>query len=157
MVSTYFIPLTCLAITYSLVGRKLWSSSTIGEPTPRQLEVVEAKKKVTSLDDVMLPHVLMTCDDVCELIAGGTDVGCCCRHLRSVLAPHSHLLSRGNSSFTSQHQALHSTRVPRHLLGCHEQLHVQPNHLLLDEQNVRQFTSIFFLNNIFSDVTISSE
>jgi len=42
----YVIPLVILAVTYSIVGRRLWGSQTIGERLPGQAETVRSKRRV---------------------------------------------------------------------------------------------------------------
>jgi len=42
----YIIPLVILALTYSVVGRRLWGSQAIGEQLPGQAETVRSKRRV---------------------------------------------------------------------------------------------------------------
>ncbi|KAJ9575714.1 hypothetical protein L9F63_007422, partial [Diploptera punctata] len=42
---TYLVPVTAMAICYTLMGRELWGSRTIGELTQRQTESIKSKRK----------------------------------------------------------------------------------------------------------------
>ena len=42
----YVVPLAVLALTYSLVGRRLWGNQAIGERLPGQAETVRSKRRV---------------------------------------------------------------------------------------------------------------
>lgn len=42
----YIIPLVILALTYSVVGRRLWGGQAIGEHLPGQAEMVRSKRRV---------------------------------------------------------------------------------------------------------------
>lgn len=44
---TYGIPMVVMIICYSIMGRELWGSKSIGENTERQTESVKSKKKVS--------------------------------------------------------------------------------------------------------------
>lgn len=44
---TYGIPMVVMIICYSVMGRELWGSQSIGENTERQTESVKSKKKVS--------------------------------------------------------------------------------------------------------------
>lgn len=44
---TYGIPMVVMIICYSVMGRELWGSKSIGENTERQTESVKSKKKVS--------------------------------------------------------------------------------------------------------------
>lgn len=46
LVLTYVMPMLVMVVCYTLMGRELWGSQSIGEHTDRQLESVIAKKKV---------------------------------------------------------------------------------------------------------------
>lgn len=43
---TYIIPMTVMAICYTLMGRKLWGSKSIGEHTQHQKDSMKSKRKV---------------------------------------------------------------------------------------------------------------
>lgn len=45
---TYGIPMVVMIICYSIMGRELWGSQSIGENTERQTESVKSKKKVSN-------------------------------------------------------------------------------------------------------------
>ncbi|XP_071449414.1 tachykinin-like peptides receptor 86C [Hetaerina americana] len=46
---TYAMPLTVMAACYSLTGRVLWGSGSIGEMTPRQAQAISTKRKVVRM------------------------------------------------------------------------------------------------------------
>lgn len=46
LVLTYGVPMFFMVVCYTLMGRELWGSQSIGEHTERQRESVMAKKKV---------------------------------------------------------------------------------------------------------------
>jgi len=46
LVLTYGIPIVVMLFCYSLMGRELWGSRSIGERTERQIEAMKSKKKV---------------------------------------------------------------------------------------------------------------
>ncbi|XP_046390625.1 tachykinin-like peptides receptor 86C [Ischnura elegans] len=46
---TYAMPLTVMAVCYSLTGRVLWGSGSIGEMTPRQAQAISTKRKVVRM------------------------------------------------------------------------------------------------------------
>lgn len=50
LVVTYVIPMLVMVVCYTLMGRELWGSQSIGEHTERQRESVKAKKKVNYLN-----------------------------------------------------------------------------------------------------------
>jgi len=56
--------------------------------------------------------------------------------IRRLLAAATRLLRRGQSVPGRHPSSVDPARLSRHLLGRHEQRHVQPNHLLLDERQV---------------------
>lgn len=43
---TYLGPVVAMAICYTLMGRELWGSKSIGEQTQRQLDNIKSKRKV---------------------------------------------------------------------------------------------------------------
>ncbi|KAL1398878.1 hypothetical protein pipiens_008616, partial [Culex pipiens pipiens] len=45
LILTYGIPMLIMIVCYSLMGRELWGSRSIGEHTERQLESMKSKKK----------------------------------------------------------------------------------------------------------------
>lgn len=47
LILTYFLPIISMTVTYSRVGIELWGSKTIGEYTPRQVENVRSKRRVS--------------------------------------------------------------------------------------------------------------
>ncbi|XP_071446336.1 tachykinin-like peptides receptor 86C [Hetaerina americana] len=46
---TYAMPLTVIVACYSLTGRVLWGSGSIGEMTPRQAQAISTKRKVVRM------------------------------------------------------------------------------------------------------------
>lgn len=56
MILTYFLPVISMTATYSRVGLELWGSKAIGEYTPRQVENVKSKRRVSNI--VAGPHAL---------------------------------------------------------------------------------------------------
>ncbi|XP_046391631.1 tachykinin-like peptides receptor 86C [Ischnura elegans] len=46
---TYVMPLAVIAACYSLTGRVLWGSGSIGEMTPRQAQAISTKRKVVRM------------------------------------------------------------------------------------------------------------
>lgn len=46
LVLTYGIPMLIMVVCYSVMGRVLWGSKSIGEHTQRQIESIKSKKKV---------------------------------------------------------------------------------------------------------------
>ncbi|KAF2367701.1 G protein-coupled receptor rhodopsin-like [Trinorchestia longiramus] len=59
---TYVLPMGCMAVTYAKMGRLLWGSETVGEPTPGQRDTLRAKRKV-----VKMMIVVVTMFGVCWL------------------------------------------------------------------------------------------
>lgn len=49
LVLTYGIPMIIMVVSYSIMGRELWGSRSIGEQTQRQKEAVKSKKKVRNI------------------------------------------------------------------------------------------------------------
>lgn len=47
LVLTYGIPMLVMIVCYTLMGKELWGSQSIGEHTQRQTESVKSKKKVS--------------------------------------------------------------------------------------------------------------
>jgi tachykinin-like receptor len=47
LVVTYLAPVVAMAVCYTLMGRELWGSKSIGEQTQRQLDNIKSKKKVS--------------------------------------------------------------------------------------------------------------
>lgn len=45
---TYLIPMMVMAVCYTLMGRKLWGSKSIGELTQYQKESMKSKRKVSA-------------------------------------------------------------------------------------------------------------
>ncbi|XP_062702608.1 tachykinin-like peptides receptor 86C [Aedes albopictus] len=56
LILTYGIPMLIMIVCYSLMGRELWGSRSIGEHTERQLESMKSKKKVSVLRSKVLIH-----------------------------------------------------------------------------------------------------
>jgi tachykinin-like receptor len=46
---TYLVPVTAMAVCYTLMGRELWGSRSIGELTRRQSEAIKSKRKVSDV------------------------------------------------------------------------------------------------------------
>lgn len=46
LVLTYAIPMFIMIVCYTIMGRVLWGSQSIGEHTQRQIESIKSKKKV---------------------------------------------------------------------------------------------------------------
>lgn len=46
LILTYGIPMLVMVVCYTLMGKELWGSQSIGEHTERQKESVKSKKKV---------------------------------------------------------------------------------------------------------------
>ncbi|GFG38803.1 hypothetical protein Cfor_02815, partial [Coptotermes formosanus] len=46
---TYLVPVTAMAVCYTLMGRELWGSRSIGELTQRQAESIKSKRKVVRM------------------------------------------------------------------------------------------------------------
>jgi tachykinin-like receptor len=44
---TYLVPVTAMAVCYTLMGRELWGSRSIGELTQRQMDSIKSKRKVS--------------------------------------------------------------------------------------------------------------
>lgn len=49
LVLTYGIPMLIMLVCYTLMGKELWGSKSIGEHTQRQTESVKSKKKVSKI------------------------------------------------------------------------------------------------------------
>lgn len=64
--------------------------------------------------------------------------------IRRVLASIPHLLHSGVIRAADHRNQIHPGGVPGHLLARHVKLHVQSNHLLLDELPVRPTTNSIF-------------
>jgi len=45
---TYLVPVTAMVVCYTLMGRELWGSRSIGELTQRQAESIKSKRKVSN-------------------------------------------------------------------------------------------------------------
>ena len=78
------------------------------------------------------------------LCAGGEDDDCGCVDICRVLAAISHVLHSDVIHAANHQRQLHPGSVPGHLLARHVELHVQPDHLLLDELQVRPSTNSTF-------------
>ncbi|XP_054263186.1 tachykinin-like peptides receptor 86C isoform X1 [Macrosteles quadrilineatus] len=46
---TYLVPVVAMAVCYTLMGRELWGSKSIGEQTQRQLDAIKSKRKVVRM------------------------------------------------------------------------------------------------------------
>lgn len=46
---TYLLPMVVMAICYTLMGKELWGSRSIGELTQRQIDSMNSKKKVSQI------------------------------------------------------------------------------------------------------------
>lgn len=46
LVLTYGVPMLIMIVCYTIMGRVLWGSQSIGEHTQRQIESIKSKKKV---------------------------------------------------------------------------------------------------------------
>ncbi|KAF7276113.1 hypothetical protein GWI33_010910 [Rhynchophorus ferrugineus] len=46
---TYIVPMTLMSLCYTIMGKVLWGSRSIGEMTQRQLESIRSKRKVNGL------------------------------------------------------------------------------------------------------------
>ena len=46
---TYLLPLSCMAICYTRMGRKLWSKHTLGEMTESVIRCRQSKQKVVKM------------------------------------------------------------------------------------------------------------
>lgn len=46
---TYGCPMLVMVVCYTLMGRELWGSRSIGEHTERQLEAMKSKRKVVRM------------------------------------------------------------------------------------------------------------
>ena len=55
---TYLIPITVMAVCYTLMGRKLWGSKSIGEHTQHQKESIKSKRKVNYQTSSFFNHVV---------------------------------------------------------------------------------------------------
>lgn len=53
LVLTYGIPMLIMVVSYTIMGKELWGSRSIGEQTQRQKEAVKSKKKVRILFDAI--------------------------------------------------------------------------------------------------------
>ncbi len=47
LVSTYIIPLGCMALCYARMGANLWGTEMVGEETPALMKSRQSKQKVT--------------------------------------------------------------------------------------------------------------
>lgn len=45
---TYIIPLAVMAVCYTIMGKELWGSKTIGQMTQRHMESIKSKRKVSN-------------------------------------------------------------------------------------------------------------
>ena len=70
------------------------------------------------------------------ILSGGEDDDDCGRDIRCLLAAATHLFPGDQPVRVDCGPVLHPTCLSGHLLACHEQLHVQPHHILLDECQV---------------------
>ena len=69
-------------------------------------------------------------------LAGCKDDDRRCYHFLPVLAAHARVLPGDERVPAGDPLPQHPPDLHRHLLAGHEQLHVQPHHLLLDERQV---------------------
>lgn len=44
---TYIVPLAVMAVCYTIMGKELWGSKTIGQMTQRHMESIKSKRKVS--------------------------------------------------------------------------------------------------------------
>ncbi|CAG0879123.1 unnamed protein product, partial [Darwinula stevensoni] len=59
---TYAIPMIVMTFAYTLIARKLWGSTSIGECTQRQLDSISSKRKVnlpSPMDDFQVVKMMM--------------------------------------------------------------------------------------------------
>lgn len=49
LIVTYGVPMLVMVVCYTIMGKVLWGSQSIGEHTQRQIESIKAKKKVCDL------------------------------------------------------------------------------------------------------------
>ncbi|XP_027847242.1 tachykinin-like peptides receptor 86C isoform X2 [Aphis gossypii] len=56
---TYIIPLTVMAVCYTIMGRELWGSKTIGQMTQRHVESIKSKRKVVRMFAVVVTIFLI--------------------------------------------------------------------------------------------------
>lgn len=49
LIVTYGVPMLVMVVCYTIMGKVLWGSQSIGEHTQRQIESIKAKKKVWDL------------------------------------------------------------------------------------------------------------
>lgn len=49
LIVTYGVPMLVMVVCYTIMGKVLWGSQSIGEHTQRQIESIKAKKKVCHL------------------------------------------------------------------------------------------------------------
>lgn len=54
MILTYILPIISMTVTYSRVGIELWGSKAIGEYTPRQVENVKSKRRVSGIGEIIV-------------------------------------------------------------------------------------------------------
>ncbi|XP_060834975.1 tachykinin-like peptides receptor 86C [Rhopalosiphum padi] len=56
---TYIIPLAVMAVCYTIMGRELWGSKTIGQMTQRHVESIKSKRKVVRMFAVVVTIFLI--------------------------------------------------------------------------------------------------
>lgn len=56
LVLTYAIPMLIMIVCYTIMGRVLWGSQSIGEHTQRQIESIKSKKKVCTRCNCSVTH-----------------------------------------------------------------------------------------------------
>jgi tachykinin-like receptor len=50
---TYLVPVIAMAVCYTLMGRELWGSRSIGELTQRQIDSIKSKRKVSKTEYII--------------------------------------------------------------------------------------------------------
>ncbi|KAL4092315.1 hypothetical protein QTP88_026839 [Uroleucon formosanum] len=56
---TYILPLVVMAVCYSIMGRELWGSKTIGHMTQRHVESIKSKRKIVKMFAVVVTIFLI--------------------------------------------------------------------------------------------------
>lgn len=64
LVIAYFVPMVLMSMCYTIMGKVLWGSKSIGELTQRQLDSIRSKRKVCLL---LLPTLFLLHFITCTL------------------------------------------------------------------------------------------
>ncbi|CAG9769273.1 unnamed protein product [Ceutorhynchus assimilis] len=66
LVIAYLVPMTLMSLCYTVMGKVLWGSQSIGELTQRQIDSIRSKRKEISVDFKLEKKVFLKVNWKCE-------------------------------------------------------------------------------------------